>query len=36
MNEVEDKTVWQEATKAVLEANIAGMEDIYEAIVALQ
>ena len=36
VNEVEDKTVWQEATKAVLEANIAGMEDIYEAIVALQ
>ena len=29
VNEVEDKTVWQEATKAVLEANIAGMEDIY-------
>ena len=36
INEVEDKTVWQEATKAVLEDNIAGMEDIYEAIVALQ
>ena len=36
VNEVEDKAVWQEATKAVLEANIAGMEDIYEAIVALQ
>ena len=34
--EVEDKTPWQEATKAVLEANIAGMEDIYEQIVALQ
>ena len=36
VNEVEDKTVWQEATKAVLEANIAGMEDIYEAIMALK
>ena len=36
VNEVEDKTVWQEATKAVLEANIAGMEDIYEQIMALQ
>ena len=36
VNEVEDKTVWQEATKAVLEANIAGMEDIYDAIMALQ
>ena len=36
VNEVEDKSVWQEATKDVLEANIAGMEDIYEAIVALQ
>ena len=36
INEVEDKTVWQEATKAVLEKNIAGMEDVYEAIVALQ
>ena len=36
VNEVEDKTVWQEATKAVLEENIAGMEDVYEAIVALQ
>jgi len=34
--EVEDKTPWQEATKAVLEANIAGMEDIYEQILALQ
>ena len=34
--EVEDKTPWQEATKAVLEANIAGMEDIYEQIMALQ
>ena len=36
ITEVEDKTPWQEATKAVLEANIAGMEDIYDAIVALQ
>ena len=36
INEVEDKTPWQEATKAVLEANIAGMEDIYEAIMALK
>ena len=36
VNEVEDKSVWQEATKAVLEANIAGMEEIYEAIMALQ
>ena len=36
INEVEDKTPWQEATKAVLEANIVGMEDIYEAIVALK
>ena len=36
VNEVEDKSVWSEATKAVLEANIAGMEDIYEAIVALK
>ena len=36
INEVEDKTVWQEATKAVLEANIAGMEDIYDAIMALK
>ena len=36
VNEVEDKTVWQEATKAVLEANIAGMEDIYDAIMALK
>ena len=34
--EVEDKTPWVEATKAVLEANIAGMEDIYEQIMALQ
>ena len=34
--EVEDKTPWQEATKAVLEENIAGMEDIYEQILALQ
>ena len=36
VTEVEDKTPWQEATKAVLEENIAGMEDVYEAIVALQ
>ena len=36
ITEVEDKTPWQEATKAVLEANIAGMEEIYDAIVALQ
>lgn len=36
VSEVEDKTPWQEATKDVLDANIAGMEDIYEAIVALQ
>lgn len=36
VSEVEDKTPWQEATKDVLNANIAGMEDIYEAIVALQ
>ena len=36
ITEVEDKTPWQEATKAVLESNIAGMESIYEAIVALQ
>ena len=34
--EVEDKTPWQEATKAVLEENIAGMEDIYDQIMALQ
>ena len=34
--EVEDKTPWQEATKDVLNANIAGMEDIYEQILALQ
>ena len=34
--EVEDKAPWQEATKAVLEANIAGMEDIYDQIMALQ
>ena len=35
INEVEDKTAWQDATKAVLEANIAGMESVYEAIMAL-
>ena len=34
--EVEDKTPWAEATKDVLNANIAGMEDIYEQIMALQ
>ena len=34
--EVEDKTPWQEATKNVLESNIAGMEDIYQQILALQ
>lgn len=34
--EVEDKTPWQEATKAVLDENIVGMEDIYEQILALQ
>ena len=34
--EVEDKTPWQEATKAVLEENIKGMEDIYEQIMAMQ
>ena len=36
VTEVEDKSAWQEATKDVLEANIAGMEDIYEQILALQ
>ena len=36
INEVEDKTPWKEATKDVLDANIAGMEDLYEQIVALQ
>ena len=36
VTEVEDKTPWQEATKAVLEENIKGMEDIYEQIMALQ
>jgi TRAP-type C4-dicarboxylate transport system substrate-binding protein len=36
ITEVEDKTPWQEATKGVLESNIARMESIYEAIVALQ
>ncbi|MBR7187019.1 MAG: TRAP transporter substrate-binding protein [Clostridia bacterium] len=36
VTEVEDKTPWQEATKAVLEENIAGMEDLYEQILALQ
>ncbi|MBR1559160.1 MAG: TRAP transporter substrate-binding protein [Clostridia bacterium] len=36
VTEVEDKTPWQEATKDVLAANIAGMEDIYDAILALQ
>ena len=36
VTEVEDKGPWQEATKDVLNANIAGMEDLYEAILALQ
>lgn len=36
ITEVEDKAPWQEATKAVLDENIAGMEEIYDAIVALQ
>ncbi len=36
ITEVEDKTAWQEATKDVLTANIAGMEDIYEQIIALK
>lgn len=36
VTEVEDKGPWQEATKDVLATNIAGMEDIYEAILALQ
>ena len=36
VTEVEDKGPWQEATKDVLAANIAGMEDIYDAIMALQ
>ena len=36
VTEVEDKTPWQEATKDVLDSNIKGMEDIYEAIMALQ
>ena len=36
VTEVEDKTPWIDATKDVLAANIAGMEDIYEAIMALQ
>ena len=36
ITEVEDKTEWQEATKAVLEQNIAGMEDVYDAIMALK
>ena len=36
INEVEDKTPWQEATKDVLNANIAGMEDLYEAIMAMK
>ncbi len=34
--EVEDKTPWQEATKDVLNANIAGMEELYDQIMALQ
>ena len=36
ITEVEDKTPWIDATKDVLAANITGMEDIYEAIMALQ
>ena len=36
VTEVADKTAWQEATKDVLAANIAGMEDVYEAIMALK
>ena len=36
INEVEDKTPWQEATKDLLDKNIAGMEDVYEAIQALK
>ena len=36
INEVEDKTPWKEATKALLDANIAGMEDLYEQIMALK
>ena len=36
VTEVEDKGPWQEATKDVLAANIAGMEALYEAILALQ
>ena len=34
--EVEDKTPWREATKGVVEANIAGMEDIYQQILDMQ
>ena len=34
--EVEDKAPWQAATKAVLDANISGMEEIYQQILALQ
>ena len=34
--EIEDKTPWVEATKQVVTDNIKGMEDIYEAIMALQ
>ena len=36
VTEVEDKSAWQAATKDVLDANIKGMEDVYEAIMALQ
>ncbi len=36
INEVEDKTPWQEATKDLLDKNIEGMEDVYEAIQALK
>ncbi len=36
INEVEDKTPWVEATKAVLEANIGDMQAVYDAIMALK
>ena len=36
VTEVEDKSAWIDATKDVLDANIKGMEDVYEAIMALQ
>lgn len=34
--EVEDKTPWQEATRAVIEENIKGYEDLYQKIMAMQ